>query len=56
MNLRSKEQFVMEDLSFTQDLTQQFVNGVMRGFTKYVRRRNKDANDFIVSRAGAWMK
>lgn len=46
----------MEDLSFTQDLTQQFVNGAMRGFTKYVRRRNKDMNDLLVSRGGAWMK
>ncbi len=46
----------MQDLGFTQDVSQIFVNGIMAGFTDYVKRRNQDADSLIVSRAGAWMK
>lgn len=46
----------MQDLNLSQDLAQQFVNGVMKGFTNYVNRRKQDSNDLLISRAGAWMK
>lgn len=46
----------MTDLGFTDDMAQQFVNGAMKGFTDYVRRRKEDADKLIVSRGATWMK
>ncbi|EEJ71491.1 hypothetical protein [Lactobacillus ultunensis] len=46
----------MKELEFNQDISQSFVNGTMAGFTDYVKRRNQDSRDLIVSRGGAWMK
>lgn len=46
----------MTELKLSQDIAQFFVNNTMKGYANYTRRRKQDAENMIVSRAGAWLK